>query len=108
MADVETEVAATPSLPRKNGELVFNSPWEGRAFGIALALRAVSPYPWADFRDRLEREIAAAGPEDDGSRYYERWVAALEELLEDRGLIEHEELERRTREYLEGVREEVF
>ena len=26
------------ALPRKNGELVFEAPWEGRAFGIAVAL----------------------------------------------------------------------
>ena len=108
MADVDAEVAATRSIPRKNGELIFNSPWEGRAFGIALALRASRPYPWDDFRERLEREVAAAGPADDGSRYYERWVAALAALLADRGLIDHEELDRRTREYLDGVREEVF
>ena len=105
---IDREVAATPRLPRKNGELVFNAPWEGRAFGMTLALRERRPFPWADFRDRLEREIAAAGPDDDGTRYYERWLAAFERLLADAGVVDPAELERRTHEYLEGEREEVF
>ena len=27
-----------PRLPRANGELVFEAPWQSRAFGIAIAL----------------------------------------------------------------------
>jgi len=108
VSEVDREVASEPTLPRKNGELVFNAPWEGRAFGMAIALRQSEPYAWAEFRDRLERELAAAGPEDDGTRYYERWVAAFERLLEDKGLLGRAELRRRTREYLDGIREEVF
>ena len=26
------------AVPRKNGELVFEAPWEGRVFGMAVAL----------------------------------------------------------------------
>jgi nitrile hydratase accessory protein len=106
--DVDREVAADPSLPRKNGELVFQAPWEGRAFGMAVALRQAEPYTWSEFRRHLEREIVAAGPADDGTRYYERWLAAFEALLAERGLVDTAELARRTREYLDGVREEVF
>lgn len=107
-ADIDSEVVAEPTIPRKNGELVFNAPWEGRAFGMAIALRRSEPYAWTEFKERLEREIAAAGPADDGSRYYQRWVAAFESLVRDRGLVAAAELERRTREYREGIREEVF
>ena len=111
MTEVDREVAdlkGPAALPRRNGELVFNRPWEGRAFGMAVALRSSRPYPWRAFQDRLEGEIAAAGPSDDGSRYYERWVAAFERLLVDEGLVGEEELERRVREYREGLRDQVF
>ena len=27
------------ALPRKNGELVFEAPWQGRAFGLAVTSR---------------------------------------------------------------------
>ena len=32
------------ALPRPNGELVFSTPWEGRAFGIAVALKNAGLY----------------------------------------------------------------
>ena len=32
------QMAGPEALPRKNGELVFEAPWEGRAFGLAVAL----------------------------------------------------------------------
>lgn len=111
MTEVDREVAdlnGPAALPRRNGELVFNRPWEGRAFGMAVALRSKRPYPWSAFQERLEREIATAGPADDGSHYYERWVAAFERLLVDEGLVGAEELQGRVREYREGLREEVF
>jgi len=33
IADMEE----TAALPRQNGELVFNAPWESRAFGMAAS-----------------------------------------------------------------------
>jgi len=107
-AAIDSEVIAESTIPRKNGELVFNAPWEGRAFGMAVALRQAEPYSWTEFREYLAREIAAAGPADDGTHYYELWVAAFEHLLSDRGLVAPEETQRRTHEYLDGIREEVF
>jgi hypothetical protein len=41
------------ALPRKNGELVFEAPWEGRAFGMAVALSEGRLYGWDEFRARL-------------------------------------------------------
>ncbi len=111
MSAVDREIAdarGAAAPPRENGELVFDAPWQGRAFGIALAVRAHQPYAWDELRVLLEKRIAAAGAADDGSRYYEYWVASLQELLEQRQSINSEELDRRTREYLEGKRDEVF
>ena len=34
IADMDAQIA----LPRQNGELVFQTPWEARAFGMAVAL----------------------------------------------------------------------
>jgi nitrile hydratase accessory protein len=111
MSDGDREIAdftGPAAMPRRNGELVFNQPWEGRAFGMAVGLRDSRVFRWEDFRDRLEREIAAAGPADDGTRYYERWLAAFEQLLVDEGLVSSKELAERADEYRTGQREEVF
>jgi len=47
------------ALPRKNGELVFEAPWEARAFGLAVALNEAGVYPWRDFSQGLAAETAA-------------------------------------------------
>ena len=89
-------------LPRKNGELVFEAPWEGRAFGLAVALRDSGHYHWWDFRERLIAEIASAEQGDGSSSYYERWLASLEKLVIAQGLINRKELDQRTVEYSSG------
>jgi nitrile hydratase accessory protein len=84
------------ALPRKNGELVFNAPWEGRVFGMAVALNDEGAYTWDDFRDRLKSSIAAAESAQEASTYYERWLRSFESLLIDRGLVSPDELDRWT------------
>ena len=86
----------TAALPRKNGELVFEAPWEGRAFGLAVAMSDRRHFGWEEFRERLVGEIAQAEACGEGSSYYERWLAALESLLIARGLVTAEELDART------------
>jgi cobaltochelatase CobN len=103
------QVIADPILaaPRRNGELVFAEPWEGRAFGMAVALNETECFPWEAFRQRLIGQIAAAdGRGEDG--YYERWLAAFEQLLAERGILSAEELDERTLEFEFGERDEVF
>ena len=95
IATLETQIA----LPRENGELVFQAPWEARAFGLAVALNEKDLYEWREFSSQLTSEIATAEQNNNPSSYYARWVASLEELLIDRGLISREQLDARTAEY---------
>jgi nitrile hydratase accessory protein len=94
------------ALPRKNGELVFQAPWEGRAFGLAVAMNDRGLYDWNAFRDHLVARIAAGDAAADPSTYYERWLAALESLLLERGFVTPEELDVRTAEYASGERDD--
>ncbi|HVM08372.1 MAG TPA: hypothetical protein VM345_07920 [Acidimicrobiales bacterium] len=63
--------------PRNNGELVFAEPWEGRAFGLCVALLQERRLRWDDFRPHLVAAIAA----DAGRPYYESLVVALDEFV---------------------------
>lgn len=92
------------ALPRKNGELVFDALWEGRAFGMAAALNEQGTYPWREFRDQLVDEITAADASGHESTYYERFLAAFEKLAVARGLVTTKELDERTAEYASGAR----
>ena len=94
------------ALPRSNGELVFEAPWEGRAFGIAVNLNEQGLYPWLAFRDGLVREIGSAEAGGQAASYYERWLATLEGLLLDMAVISEQELAERTEEYASGARDD--
>ncbi|MYC12726.1 MAG: nitrile hydratase accessory protein [Gemmatimonadetes bacterium] len=99
IATLDTKIA----LPRENGELVFQDTWEARAFGLAVALNEKDLYEWREFSSQLASEIADAEQNNNPSSYYARWVASLEELLIDRGLISREQLDARTAEYASGI-----
>ena len=93
------------ALPRWNGELVFEAPWEGRAFGVAVSLKDRGFVEWDDFRDRLIGEVAGEeGPEESPRTYYEQWLAALEALAIARGFVRKDEVDRRADEYASGER----
>ena len=87
IAEMDEQIA----LPRKNGELVFEAPWEARAFGLAVALSEGGLYSWHDFSQGLATEIATAEREGVTSTYYQRWLAALEKLVIAKGLMTAEE-----------------
>ena len=99
IAAMEAQIA----LPRENGELVFQAPWEARAFGLAVALNAKALYEWREFSAELAATIAAAEQNNDSSSYYARWIASLEELVVTKGLISREQLDARTAECAAGV-----
>ena len=104
--DIEiSNMVGEVALPRDNGELVFEAPWEGRAFGVAVALRDEGRYEWGDFRDKLMIEVARAQGKPKAPGYYEQWLAALEKLTLEMGLISKEELDLRTRECIADQRE---
>src|SRR5215470_17113318 len=82
------------SLPRRSGELVFQAPWERKVFAVAVTLCEQGGLEWEEFRARLIAAIATAehvaGPHAHTSTlpsYYESWLAALEKLLREKGMI---------------------
>ena len=83
------------AIPRDAEGPVFDAPWEAQAFAMAVKLHERGHFTWKEWADRLAREIAKArdrGERDDGSRYYEFWLTALEELVADKGLVLSQEL----------------
>lgn len=84
-----TAMTGAAALPRRNGELVFEAPWQGRAFGTALAVVRHLGLPWRDFQHHL---IAAIGERPEAA-YYDCWVTALERLVLERGLAAPDEIE---------------
>jgi nitrile hydratase accessory protein len=82
-------LAALPRLPRDAGGPVFAEPWEAQAFALAVKLSEQGHFTWKEWAAALAEELKAAadrGEPDDGSRYYQHWLAALERLVTSKGL----------------------
>jgi nitrile hydratase accessory protein len=78
--------------PRDNGEVVFDAPWEARAFALAIAVVQRLDLPWDAFRLRLIDQITDAPDRP----YYESWTLALELLILNLGLTTPDALDART------------
>jgi nitrile hydratase accessory protein len=98
----DVDLGGLPALPRDAEGPVFKAPWEAQAFAMTLSLNARGVFTWREWADTLAAELAAAaarGSPDDGSHYYEHWLAALEKLVAAKNLIPEDELERRVDEW---------
>lgn len=86
--------------PRKNGELIFQSPWESRLFGLTMSLYRAGLFEWDEFRQLLIEDIRQwedQNRSEDAWSYYARWQAAFEKLLATKGLCGSTELQERVR-----------
>ncbi len=79
-----------PIRPEED-EPVFRTPWEARVFSIAVQLSRRGLFSWEEFRQRLIAEIARPDASED---YYQNWLRALEGLLDDKGTLISEEIDR--------------
>jgi nitrile hydratase accessory protein len=95
-APLDIDDPAAP--PRSNGELVFAEPWESRAFGLAVTLYHAGAFEWSQFQAALVAHIAAwerAHPPGECFSYYCCWLAALESVLAEAGLVDPNEVAQR-------------
>lgn len=95
---MSTDLAALPAIPRDDDGPVFRAPWEAQAFAIAVKLHEAGHFTWKEWAARLAAEISSAGArgaEDDGSDYYRHWLAALEKIAAEKGLVTERDLAER-------------
>ena len=82
-------------------EPIFHSRWESRVFCITQVLDTLGIWNLDEHR----HEIELMNPVDYLSAgYYGRWLFAMESLLEKKGIIRREEMEKRIAEYRADVR----
>src|SRR5216110_2884158 len=91
MAAEPQPLSAPQHLLRNEGGPVFAEPWQAQAFALVVKLSEQGHFTWKEWAAALAHELQAAanrGEPDDGSRYYEHWVATLERLVTSKGLAE--------------------
>jgi nitrile hydratase accessory protein len=99
---LQLDVDGPAAPPRSNGELVFAEPWEGRAFGLTMALVHGGILDYETFRTALIERIhtwEADPPRGEAFGYYRCWLAALEQVLSRAGLVSEADLVRRSLEF---------
>lgn len=79
-------------------ERSFEQPWEIRAFALAVALHQAGTYQWNEFQHALVESIAAwqSSTSDHAASqwsYYEHWLAALERLIGDGGVLDRQDVD---------------
>ena len=105
--DVAERFAASPRLPRDEGGPVFAEPWQAQVFAIAVQLSAAGHFTWTEWTIALGKQLQAAadrGEPDDGSRYFEHWLAALEHLVAEKQLTDLTVLRKRKEAWADAYR----
>ena len=83
-------------------EPAFCEPWQAQAFALANSLIDQGVFTADEWAQTLGAEIKraqAAGDPDTGETYYNHWLAALERLSSEKGLIGDGEVETRAEEW---------
>ena len=78
-------------VPRDEHGPVFRAPWEAEAFALAVSLKERGLFTWTEWATTLGDEIKkaqAAGDPDTGETYYQHWLATLERILAEKGVVE--------------------
>ena len=77
-------------LARRDGEPVFDDPWQAQVLGVAFSLvdRGVfSAQDWSEALGAALRQAAAAGAPDNSATYYGAVLATLEQLTAAAGAV---------------------
>ena len=106
MLDPE-RLQALPQLPREKGEPMSAEPWQAQAFALAVKLSEQGHFTWKEWAaalgSKLKASISRGGP-DDGSHYYDRWLAALERLATVKDLVDSAALATRKEAWADAYR----
>ena len=100
-------LSALPQLPRDEGGPVFAEPWQAQVFALAVKLSEQGHFTWKEWAAALAAELAGAaarGEPDDGSRYYDHWLAALERLVQSKDLLDRAALVQRKEAWADAYR----
>ena len=85
------DVDGIAAPPRRNGELIFEAPWQSRVFGLCAAI--VETYFDGDREPFRQQLIAAIAAEPDRP-YWDSWTIALQQLALEEGLLDKLSIER--------------
>jgi nitrile hydratase accessory protein len=81
------KLSDSSQLPKDEHGPVFAEPWQAQAFAMAVKLNEAGVFGWSEWAVTLGAELKA----HPGRPYYESWLAALEKLVEGKGVMTDDE-----------------
>ena len=81
------KLADSERLPKDADGPVFAEPWEAQAFAMAVKLNEAGVFGWGEWAENLGAELKAQPQRP----YYESWLAALEKLVQAKGVMSEAE-----------------
>jgi nitrile hydratase accessory protein len=81
------KITDSAHLPKDQDGPVFAAPWEAQAFAMAVKLNEAGVFQWGEWAETLGAELKAHPDRP----YYESWLAALEILVEAKGVMTDDE-----------------
>ena len=81
------KLADSERLPKDSDGPVFAEPWEAQAFAMAVKLNEAGVFGWGEWAEALGAELKAHPFRPN----YESWLAALERLVEAKGVMSESE-----------------
>jgi nitrile hydratase accessory protein len=85
----------------------FDEPWEAEALALSIALQEAGYFTateWSAALGAMINQAQACDDVDDGASYYKHVLAALEQLVRDKSLIDPDALHERRRDWEDAYR----
>ena len=90
-----SQLYALTSIPGGQEGQVFTAPWQAEIFAITLSLHEQGVFKWGEWAEILGTKIREAqnqGDPDIGDTYYNHWLAALEQMIVNKGIDQNDQL----------------
>lgn len=89
VCEAPSPLRQSPGLPKSaEGDPVFSEPWNAQAFAMTVHLHERGLFSWGEWAEALSAELHRPERAEDGSDYFDGWVAALTGLLVSKGLAD--------------------
>lgn len=89
VCETPSPLTASMGLPKSpEGDPVFPEPWAAEAFAMTVHLHERGLFTWNEWAEALSAQVHQPGRAEDGSDYFDCWVAALSGLLADKGIAD--------------------
>ena len=99
--------AQLAGIPKDKDGPVFRAPWEARAFALTVTMHEQGVFTWPEWAEALSGAIKRSESEegvDNGERYYEHWLAALEDIVARKEVCTTSLLRKRREDWRESAR----